>query len=97
MYHHTRSQLSLGHQLSSVQQPTAALAQQRSAVRCRVLPCGVVSCRAVQYCAVLCRAVPCCAVLRALLHLLFDTMPGIMRSIIPGAGTTTPGLYVLHC
>ena len=34
---------------------------------------------------------PCCAVLRVWLYLLFRTMPGIIRSIIPGAGTT--GLY----
>ena len=53
-------------QLSSANQRTAVLAQQRSAVRscsprcpavpCRALPCGAVRCNAVRGCAVLCRA-----------------------------------------
>ena len=43
----------MDHQPSSAQQRTAALAHQRSAVRCGALPCG----------ALLRSAVPCCAVL----------------------------------
>ena len=56
-YHRTRSQLSSAWFISSAQQRIAALAQKRSAVRCRALPCGTV-----RSCIVLCRAA-CLAVL----------------------------------
>ena len=56
------------HHLSSAQQRTAALAQQRSAVQCRALPCDAV------LCAMLC-------VLSALLYLLFRACSIIVPSL----------------
>ena len=81
-YHQVLAELSLARQLSSAQQRTAALAQQRNAVQCRALPYG----------AVLCDDMPCFAVLRALLYLLFRTCQ--IRSIILGTGTTTHTRFV---
>ena len=62
----------MAHQLSSAQQCSGDLAQQRSAVPCRAGRC----------CDIMCRAAYCCAVLS------LSYMPaGIIPSIIPGTGT----------
>ena len=82
-FHHTggpsRSQLGS----SSAQFRPAALAQQRSAVQCRALPCGTVRC-----CAVLCRAVTCCAMVChgvpcQVLHLLFRACIAVVSCHVP--------------